>query len=108
AIGFFEHPDMKPTSLVIYYGSISGIESKNRVAIPCEGRSTSPTIADYNKDGWLDIAVCSYQKDMLRIFWGSAGGFNEKNQQNIHVPSIIDLETADFNNDGYLDLVACS
>lgn len=106
--GFFEHPDMKPTSLVIYYGSRSGLKSENRVAIPCEGRSTSPTIADYNKDGWLDVAVCSYQKDMLRIFWGSAGGFNEKNQQHIYVPSIIDLETADLNNDGYLDLVACS
>jgi hypothetical protein len=107
-IGFFEHQDMRPTDLVIYYGSKAGFESKNRVAIPCDGRSASPTIADYNKDGWLDIAVCSYSKDILRIFWGSAEGFNEKNQQNIYVPSIIDLETADFNNDGYLDLVACS
>jgi len=107
-IGFFEHQDMKPTDLVIYYGSKSGFEYKNRVAIPCEGRSTSPTIADYNKDGWLDIAVSSYSKDILRIFWGSPQGFNEKHQQDINVPSIIDLETADFNNDGYLDLVACS
>jgi hypothetical protein len=107
-IGFFEHQDMKPTDLVIYYGSKSGFDSRNRVAIPCDGRSASPTIADYNKDGWLDIAVCSYPKDILRIFWGSAEGFNEKNHQNIYVPSIIDLETADFNKDGYLDLVACS
>lgn len=107
-IGFFEHQNMKPTDLVIYYGSKSGFESKNRVAIPCEGRSTTPTIADYNKDGWLDIAVSSYQKDILRIFWGGAGGFSEKNQQNIYIPSIIDLETADLNNDGYLDLIGCS
>ena len=80
----------------------------DRVAIPCEGRSSSPTIADYNKDGWLDIAVSSYLKDILRIFWGGSQGFDKKNKQDIYVPSIIDLETADLNNDGYLDLVACS
>ncbi|MCX6220246.1 MAG: VCBS repeat-containing protein [Bacteroidia bacterium] len=107
-VGFFEHPDKRPTKLVIYYGSKNGFELKNRVAIPCEGRSSSPTIADFNKDGWLDIAVCSYPKDLLRIFWGGPEGFIEERQQVLELPSAIDLETADLNNDGYLDLIASS
>lgn len=107
-VGLFDHPDKRPTKLVIYYGSETGFELKDRVAILSEGRSSSPTIADYNKDGWLDIAVSSYSKDLLRIFWGSPEGFAEAHQQIIELPSVIDLETADLNNDGYLDLIASS
>ena len=107
-IGFFDHSDGSPTKVVIYYGSEMGFELNNRIAILAEGRSSSPTIADYNKDGWLDIVVNSYSKDLLRVFWGSAEGFKEENQQVITLPSVIDIETADLNNDGYLDLIASS
>ncbi len=107
-VGFFDHSDGNPTKVVIYYGSEKGFELDNRVAILAEGRSSSPTIADYNKDGWLDIVVNSYSKDLLRVFWGSAEGFKEDNQQIIKLPSVIDIETADLNNDGYLDLIASS
>lgn len=106
-IGFFDRVDKKPTELVVYYGSEAGFELKNRVAIPCGGRSSSPMIGDYDKDGWLDIAVNSFSKDLIRIFWGSREGFNEKQQQAIPLSEAIDLETADLNNDGYLDLIAC-
>ncbi len=107
-IGFFGRGYGKSTELVIYYGTKDGFDRSRRVALPCEGRSNSPMIADYNKDGWLDIAVNSFYKDHLRIFWGSPGGFLEKNQTIIDVPGIIDLETADLNSDGYLDIIACS
>lgn len=107
-IGFFGKSNKDSTDLVIYYGSNDGFLRRNRIAIPSPGRSTSPTIADFDKDGWLDIAVCSYYKDLVRIFWGSSRGFDVRQQQDIIVPSIIDLETADLNNDGYLDIIACS
>ncbi|WP_349317123.1 VCBS repeat-containing protein [Chitinophaga sp. MM2321] len=107
-IGFFDKMDGSTTDLVIYYGSKDGLETKNRVAISSEGRSTSPTIGDYNKDGWLDIAVASYSKDLLRIFYGGPKGFDAGHQKTVDVPSIIDLETADLNNDGWLDIIACS
>lgn len=107
-IGFFDRPDLKPTELVIYYGSKEGFDLKDRKAIPCTGRSSSPVIADYDKDGWLDIAVTSYEEDLLRIFRGSQAGFSENRAQKLQLHSVIDLETADLNQDGFLDLIATS
>lgn len=98
----------KPTELIIYYGSARGYDADGRVAVPSEGRSTGSLIADFNNDGWLDIGVSCYEKNLFRIFWGSREGFSEKRQALFDVPGAIDLEAADFNGDGYLDLVACS
>ena len=107
-IGEFEHASARPTELVIYYGSKGGFSLQNRQAIACEGRSLGSLIADFNRDGWLDIAVASMLADRVRIFWGSRGGFSADRQSSIDVPAAIDLETADLNGDGWLDLVACS
>ncbi len=108
-IGFFGPYDFStPTDLVIYYGSKNGFELKDRKTIPCKGRSSSPAIADYNLDGWLDIAVASYEENLLRVFWGGPSGFSENKSRQLELHSVIDLETADLNNDGYLDLIATS
>jgi len=98
----------QPTEVIIYYGSADGFERQNRKSLLSEGRSISSLIADFNGDGWLDIAVNSYEKDKVRIFWGSPAGFEEKRQTMMDVPGVIDLETADLNADGCLDLIACS
>ncbi|MBN1294010.1 MAG: VCBS repeat-containing protein [Candidatus Latescibacteria bacterium] len=107
-VGFFERGDGVSTELVIYYGDSEGYNIKNRTAIPCEGRSNSPMIADYDKDGWLDIAVNSFIENKVRIFYGDSDGFNENNVKSVDVPGVIDLETADLNGDGWLDIIACS
>ncbi|MBX3288282.1 MAG: VCBS repeat-containing protein [Acidobacteria bacterium] len=104
-VGFFNPPDGTQTDLVIYYGSENGYSRNDRVAIPSPGRSGSPNVADYNNDGWLDIAVTSYIADRVRIFYGSEKGFSETDQKTITVPAPIDLETADLNNDGFADLI---
>ncbi len=106
-LGQFANGD-KPTEVIIYYGSPQGFEPQNRKSLLSEGRSISSLIADFNGDGWLDIAVNSYLKDCIRLFWGSAKGFDEKRQSVLDVPGAIDLETADLNADGWLDLIACS
>ena len=65
-------------------------------------------MADFNRDDWLDIAVVSAERDLVRIFWGSKSGFDAARQANLHVPYAISLETADCNGDGWLDLVVGS
>ena len=109
ALGQFypSEPDGTP-ELIIYYGDASGFDRKRRVAIPSPGRSISTVIADFNHDQWLDIAVNSYEQDVVRIFHGSQHGFDATRQLRLTVHSAIDLETADLNADGYLDLIAGS
>jgi len=93
---------------VIRYGSAKGIDQGRRVALPCARRSIGCAVGDYNRDQWLDIAVTSMQDDELRIFWGSANGFQTSHVSRLNVPSVIALETADLNADGYLDLIGGS
>ena len=94
--------------LILYYGSSGGFSTARRQVLPSEGRSAICTVADFNKDSWLDIAVTSYNKNMVRIFWGGAAGFSEGKQQQLMMPTPIEMDTADLNADGWLDLIVGS
>lgn len=94
--------------IAIYYGSANGFDTKNKVALRSEGRSNGVNIADFNKDGWLDISATSRRSSRVRIFWGGADGFDESRQQWLTVPIAMGTEVADFNSDGWLDLIVSS
>jgi hypothetical protein len=98
----------KEAYIAISYGSAEGFEPKNKVELRSEGRSNGVNVADFNKDGWLDISATSRLKSRVRIFWGGAGGFDENRQQWLTVPIAMGTEIADFNSDGWLDLVVSS
>jgi hypothetical protein len=106
-LGQYVYQD-RVTKAIIYYGSKEGFKRKNRVAFDCVGRSNSGTIADYNKDGWLDMAFASYWTHLLQIFYGSPEGFSEDSMMVLDLSRAIDLETADLNGDGWLDIIGCS
>jgi hypothetical protein len=108
-LGAFDLGRPDPTdALVVYYGSARGFGRERRVALPSEGRSLGTAIGDLDRNGFLDIAVTSYLKDLIRIFWGGPQGFSVDRQARVNVPSPIDLETADLDGDGFLDLVTGS
>jgi len=96
------------SSIIIYYGTKDGFNRDHRVLIPCTGRSLSIQLADYDKDGWLDIAANSYNEVGIRIFYGSETGFDFNRRFELDAPAVCDNETADLNNDGWLDIIACS
>lgn len=106
-IGFFDQQNKDTTELVIYYGSPSGYDLAHRYSFSSPGRSSSPMVADFDNDGWLDIVVCSYSQNKIRIFKGSEKGFDENHQQIFPMHAAIDLEVADLNADGYLDILVC-
>jgi hypothetical protein len=94
--------------LIIYYGSAKGFDKSRRVTLPKEGYSQEHVVADFNRDGWLDIAVTSTALNCVRIFWGGPQGFDAKRETRIKVAGPIGLKAADFNADGHLDLIVGS
>jgi hypothetical protein len=105
---FNDVDDRDQTNVYIYYGSSNGYSTDQRVEIPCHIRSLSVQLADYDNDGWLDIAANSFGEVGVRIFYGSPNGFDEFRSTFIDSPSVADLETADLNSDGWLDIIACN
>jgi hypothetical protein len=107
-LGAFESANTPDTQIIIYYGSAEGYSSKTRQSIDVIGRSIGCLIADYNRDGFLDITIGSFSKDKVIIYWGSKGDYRNENKTVLPYSSPIDLEAADFNNDGWLDLIVAS
>ncbi|NUQ62971.1 MAG: VCBS repeat-containing protein [Pirellulales bacterium] len=106
-LGQFDHPP-EVEELFIYYGSKDGFSPQRLVKIPSPGRSHVCLIADFNRDDWLDIALASPEKHLVRVLWGGEEGFAEERQAQIPVYLAIDLEAADLNKDGHLDLIVAS
>ncbi len=105
---FASDAEGKDEELIIYYGAAGGFDAARRTVVASPGRSGGCAVADFNRDGWLDIACTSYSRDRTRIFWGSREGFAAERQKGLDVPSPIGLETADLNADGWLDLIVGS
>jgi hypothetical protein len=61
---------------------------------------------DFNRDGYVDLAVVNRQSDKISILLGAAGGvFGAPVQVTLDSSTQDDIQAADFNNDGKIDLI---
>lgn len=95
----------------IFWGSQKGYDFENsRTILPGSYFNTS-SIADMNRDGFLDIILGGWKKpDQLAIFYGSKNGFDPNNKTVINYSDRGRLQgalVADFNKDSWLD-IACT
>lgn len=98
----------------VYYGSAEGFSESRRVGLPTMA-GYDPSVADLNRDGWLDIVFPNYSATRLGrrtlpvyIYWGSANGFDPSRRQELPANAGAGSMIVDFDGDGWLDLfVAC-
>ena len=94
-----------PTGLLLW-GSPQGYRSEHRTELKLTvSLPQSANIADFNKDGFLDLIFTDVDRDNIDIFWGSASGNYGEKRRHLNVHSASTVEIADLNSDGWLDLV---
>ena len=91
----------------VYWGTAAGPDPNRRTDIACGAQGNEACfIADFNKDGYLDIVVDVYTLSACCIFWGSATGFNPSHRTELPATRAgLNLEVGDFNKDNWLDLL---
>lgn len=96
----------------IYWGSTNGFSSSNRTKVLYgKGGPHGMSIADLNRDGWLDLVYSANIPDYGAILWGSADKYRAG--QTVQVDLELDLpdrafggsSVADLDDDSYLDIV---
>lgn len=96
------------TETFIYWGGADGFKTRNAVE---SFVTLDATVADFNRDGHLDIALTNYKSDLTRdipaiIYWGDgARGISNRNRTFLDAASSSAIDALDLNRDGWIDLV---
>ncbi len=90
---------------VIYWGDAAGYNSNNTISLQNPGSHTHGcSVADLDKNGYLDIVLTCFGGDAMYIYTGKPGGFSLWAVL-YPGPCYGGTTIADFNKDGHLDIV---
>ncbi|QNK57074.1 VCBS repeat-containing protein [Paenibacillus sp. PAMC21692] len=97
--------------LLIFYGSERGFaDEPKRIKLDIEGivfdNPRFMTLADFNRDGWLDLVIpeCGSSGKTI-ILWGGPDGFVASRATLLPSGPTISSRAADLNGNGWLDLI---
>ncbi|MBA7613818.1 hypothetical protein ES703_21075 [subsurface metagenome] len=91
----------------IYWGNATGPDPSNYFDIQLlQYDGEACFIVDFNKDGYLDIAIDRAILGYGAILWGSATGYDFNNRTDLPCEhGQHNIEVADFNKDNWLDIL---
>lgn len=103
--------DSEVTSF-IYFGSPDGFSNGRRTEVETSG-PYDLAVADFDKDGWLDVFMNSYKGNETRnnpslLYWGSPDGLTKRPPAEIPTYASSGAEAADFDGDGWIDLYSAN
>lgn len=111
------YPDLvivNPEGLRIFPGGPNGPKPDKFVNLPHRGQFFGYVlVADFNRDGWLDLLAVAYTYDdkpktmanSSVIFYGSSKGFSPERSTVVPTYCSGNAHIADVNNDGWLDII---
>ncbi len=95
----------------ILWGGAEGFDLKKRRSVIEEHFLGTSSVADLNRDGWLDLVLEPFaaegpgQVDQLFIYYGGADRFHRDRRVKLPKPGYSQEHVvADFNQDGWLDI----
>ena len=90
----------------ILWGAADGFSFSNNTKLPTR-RAFSTVVADFNRDGYLDLSVSEWaaDSDEMSLFWGAPGGYRMDNRFVFRFPDVRLHKAGDFDRNGYLDLL---
>ena len=88
-----------------YWGGKSGYRRENSTTINTN-RPNNVRLADFNRDGYLDIALSELNPGSAEthIYYGGPGGFSHAATAVLPIGGIRFFTSGDFNGDGWLDI----
>ena len=96
----------------IYWNGPEGFRESRKCILRSDA-ADSIAVADFNRDGWLDFFVGSYQGERDRdvnsfLYWNRAGYFHEFDRREFITHAVSGAIAADFNRDGFIDLAVAN
>ena len=95
----------------IYFGGAQGFLAREPVKLESYV-SLETSVADLNRDGYLDLVVPNYSSGLIRtlpvfIYWGGADGtFHNSRRTDLPAESSAGIQVIDLDRNGYPDIVA--
>ena len=107
------HYVRRDETLAIFYGGPDGFSPENSQLLSAGYSPVDTAVADYNRDGNLDILVTAYSTPTARVipaqlFWGNGKTIDLEHPLNLPTESSSAATQIDLNRDGWIDIaLAC-
>ncbi len=102
------------TTSAIWWGSQEGFDAARRSDLELSGASREIAVADFNKDGHLDLVFSNYRQGTHRVFdafilWGNdRHDYALEHATRLRQAASLGVAVADLNHDGWVDIVFCN
>ena len=100
-------PSQNPGSY-IYWGGKTGYSPLTTTSLKTDMGGWASSVADFNRDGYLDVLYTQLKSGINLIFYGTTEGPRHERVGTFRDPEARDARTAavaDLNKDGYLDVI---